>query len=929
MIDLERNSKKEPVAAKGRRTRNIYTPNQKDDFKLSRSKFSDFLTCQRCFYLDRVEGLKPPGTPGWSLNAATDELLKKEFDHCRKQQVPHRLFAPNGLKDVVPFDHPEMDHWRDSLRHGLIHSYKKKKNIILSGGIDDIWQNKITKKLIIVDYKSQAKNAEVDNEEYLNDPYHKGYKIQMDFYAYLLSEMGFEVDKTSYFLVCNARKDEKGFNKLMHFKEYLVPYQWDISWIEEKIDEMITLMDQGQIPSSNPCCNNCAYSNEYAQLLKISNDDFFDKKINLSSLDNVHNKEKKPIKNMDRFKSINKEENNSIENSISEIWDNFQKDKLELKLPYEDNYKDLDFDLLIEVAEISFNNLDQLGGYSVLKKASEINYKNSSNFYKIGLVLKEFEDYKLAIEFLSFAIRINHNKAEYFYERGDIFMLIDKYQEAILDFNKAIEIEPNNPYNYYELGNALALDDNKKGAHENWAKASELGFEKASILLTKNTKIQKQNPTCDDKSNSTSFINSDLEIDQLAEQITVLIYGNSFLGSGVLVKKESNQYTVLTAKHLFKDLKDSQDITIRIFNSNSYIAILNSLCFIENLDLATIKFNSKKNYKISTITSSENIKRGSEIWVTGFPPANLISENIIPMLYPGRLIGKQKKTYSGEELLYSNPTQPGTSGGGILCANGTLVGIHVAASLDTKALEKGIELKSGINMGIPIDYFTEPNKIPTKNSAAYIDSGNEKLNSDDHIGAISDYTQVIEMKPNNAEVYVSRGRAKIYLNDVSGAIYDFNRAIEINPEFYEAYFERAHAKQNSKDNSGAIIDYSKALELNPKCYDSCRNIALNKSKLGDKYGAISEYSKAIEINPKDYTSLLGRGCVKLELGDYTGAIFDMNEIIEINPEFELAYELRADAKMKQGKIKDACSDWRKASFLGSEDADKLFQKHCS
>ncbi len=53
MIDLERNKKKEPVPAKGKRTRNIYNPNQSDDFKLSRSKFSDFLTCKRCFYLDR------------------------------------------------------------------------------------------------------------------------------------------------------------------------------------------------------------------------------------------------------------------------------------------------------------------------------------------------------------------------------------------------------------------------------------------------------------------------------------------------------------------------------------------------------------------------------------------------------------------------------------------------------------------------------------------------------------------------------------------------------------------------------------------------------------------------------------------------------------------------------------------------------------
>ena len=46
MIDLERNSKKELVPATGKRTRSssIYKPNQNEDFKISRGKFSDFLT---------------------------------------------------------------------------------------------------------------------------------------------------------------------------------------------------------------------------------------------------------------------------------------------------------------------------------------------------------------------------------------------------------------------------------------------------------------------------------------------------------------------------------------------------------------------------------------------------------------------------------------------------------------------------------------------------------------------------------------------------------------------------------------------------------------------------------------------------------------------------------------------------------------------
>ena len=79
MIDLKRNSKNELVIAQGVRTKSssTYTPKQKGDFKISRGKFFNFLSCKRCFYLDRIKGLESPGVPGWSLNETTDLLLKK------------------------------------------------------------------------------------------------------------------------------------------------------------------------------------------------------------------------------------------------------------------------------------------------------------------------------------------------------------------------------------------------------------------------------------------------------------------------------------------------------------------------------------------------------------------------------------------------------------------------------------------------------------------------------------------------------------------------------------------------------------------------------------------------------------------------------------------------------------------------------------
>ena len=45
----------------------------------------------------------------------------------------------------------------------------------------------------------------------LADPYHEGYKVQMDFYAYLLPKMDFDVSETAYSLGCKGYRGAEGF----------------------------------------------------------------------------------------------------------------------------------------------------------------------------------------------------------------------------------------------------------------------------------------------------------------------------------------------------------------------------------------------------------------------------------------------------------------------------------------------------------------------------------------------------------------------------------------------------------------------------------------------------------------------------------------------------------------------------------------------
>ena len=264
MISLKRNKKTgELVEATGITSQKwrIYQPNQNKDFVLSRSRFDAYKTCPRCFYLKSNRGLMKPSTPGWTLNTLTDTLLKKEFDECRSQKKPHRIMIENNLHHLIPFQHEDIDKWRNSLSGGLKHRFKD-TNIILQGGIDDVWFNTTTQELIVADYKSQQKNEEVTQGTYFNGAYKEGYKRQLDFYAYLLKGMGYKVSSDAYFYICNAKEVNEGFHGKMLFDEVLILYEVKADYLEDDIQKMIDLMNSNNIPESHLSCENCAYARQ-------------------------------------------------------------------------------------------------------------------------------------------------------------------------------------------------------------------------------------------------------------------------------------------------------------------------------------------------------------------------------------------------------------------------------------------------------------------------------------------------------------------------------------------------------------------------------------------------------------------------------------------------------------------------------------------
>ena len=217
--------------------------------------------------------------PQFKLNELTDTLLKKEFDECRKNQKPHRKLVEDGLDHIVPYDAgitkiinskkeekewQIIDVWRESKTQGLKYKFKN-TNIILQGGIDDVWFNTKTKELIVVDYKSQASPKKVSQDTYFDKSgYHGSYKTQLDFYAYLMKGMNLEygISDDSYLYVVNGLDVEEGFNAEIKFSETLIHHKIETDYLDNEIQNMIDTINSEKIPESNKSCKNCAYARQ-------------------------------------------------------------------------------------------------------------------------------------------------------------------------------------------------------------------------------------------------------------------------------------------------------------------------------------------------------------------------------------------------------------------------------------------------------------------------------------------------------------------------------------------------------------------------------------------------------------------------------------------------------------------------------------------
>lgn len=145
-----------------------------------------------------------------------------------------------------------------------------------------------------------------------------------------------------------------------------------------------------------------------------------------------------------------------------------------------------------------------------------------------------------------------------------------------------------------------------------------------------------------------------------------------------------------------------------------------------------------------------------------------------------------------------------------------------------------------------------------------------------------EYPQVVALldkallyAPNEPSLLINRGLAKYHTNDYVGAIEDYSMVLETNANNLPARYNRALLRASVGDANNALADFDYILKRKPNDYMALYNHGLLCLEVGNYRAALKSFDKVLQRYPNFLLGLLARADAKRALGDWAGADRDL------------------------------------------------------
>jgi tetratricopeptide (TPR) repeat protein len=352
-----------------------------------------------------------------------------------------------------------------------------------------------------------------------------------------------------------------------------------------------------------------------------------------------------------------------------------------------------------------------------------------------------------------------------------------------------------------------------------------------------------------------------------------------------------------------------------------------------------LQITSPQNLQVVKIGNSNKVVEGVPVYVGGFPLGTAAITKSIFNFTDGKVTANSSKPLSaGYNIIYTNVTLPGMSGGSVLNDQGELVAIHGRGDVDTNttasSINPNIRIKTGFNLGISASTFIPlaskagvQLQVATSESATPRASKEDdllitvavKMQNTDYQGALTDLNRLIAINPKKATAYYLRANINQQLGNSNGVSEDLNQAIKFDPTNPQAYGSRAIIRRTNQDLSGSLEDLNKVITLDPKNFQAYEIRSSIYAERGDFESALADLNRLIQLKPQDTLFYLRRASAHLVRNDYGSALADYNSVIQLTPKDYRAYQGRASIYQGQGDLMSATADYTRIIQLNSND----------
>jgi tetratricopeptide (TPR) repeat protein len=407
------------------------------------------------------------------------------------------------------------------------------------------------------------------------------------------------------------------------------------------------------------------------------------------------------------------------------------------------------------------------------------------------------------------------------------------------------------------------------------------------------------------------------KIRKIGQDLTVQIQAeDGTWGSGTIIKRTEKTYYVLTSFHV---VNQPTNYTIITPDRQTYSINNSSILSGEKLDLAVVKFASDRLYQTAKIGNSDLLLMGTPVYIAGMSRSKLGFQTL---MRGGEVIANTERL-AKYNLIYTNNSLKGMSGGGIFNRDGQLVGIQGWGE-SNEFYQRFETVITGNARGVTVNRFLNLRLVDLKleiprlkqnikpKSDDLYGLGLAKQNQEDYRGAIAAYNRAIQMNSRYSYAYYKRGDVYYEQGKYRNSLNDLNRAIKLGINHVDAYNYRGLTREKLADNRGAIADYTKVISLDAQYYYAYDNRGNIYYKLKQYHKAIADYTQAIEINSNYTDAYINRGLARYEIGDLSNSIKDLRRAIYRDRSSAQIHLALAVALYKYGKKAEAINLGKKA-----------------